>query len=70
VGNRGQFFDLLRRIVILRNEKDRKNGPISYRRTTAWMQELERRRMPKPSIITLSPTDSGINYNPSISCVR
>ena len=25
---RGQFFDLLRRIVELRNEKDRKNGPL------------------------------------------
>jgi len=24
----GQFFDLLRRIVVLRNEKDRKNGPL------------------------------------------
>jgi hypothetical protein len=32
VGNRGQFFDLLRRIVVLvlRNEKDRKNAPISH----------------------------------------
>ncbi len=33
VGNRGQFFDLLRRIVDLFNEKDRKNGPISHRRS-------------------------------------
>jgi hypothetical protein len=29
-GNRGQFFDHLRRIVVLRNEKDRKNAPISH----------------------------------------
>ena len=28
VSQRGQFFDLLRRIVGLRNEKDRKNGPL------------------------------------------
>ena len=28
VPQRGQFFDLLRRIVVLRNEKDRKNGPL------------------------------------------
>ncbi len=28
VPQRGQFFDLLRRIVGLRNEKDRKNGPL------------------------------------------
>jgi len=28
VPKREQFFDLLRRIVGLRNEKDRKNGPL------------------------------------------
>ena len=28
VSQRGQFFDLLRRIAGLRNEKDRKNGPL------------------------------------------
>ncbi|PCH59371.1 MAG: hypothetical protein COC05_07160 [Gammaproteobacteria bacterium] len=38
------FFDLLRRIVSLFNEKDRKNGPISRRRsTTAGMQEVRQR---------------------------
>jgi hypothetical protein len=30
VGNQGQFFDLLRRIVVIRNEKDRKNAPVSH----------------------------------------
>ncbi len=29
VGNRVDFFALLRRIVVLRNEKERKNTPIS-----------------------------------------
>ena len=33
VGNRVQFFDLLRRIVALRNEKERKNAPVSHRRS-------------------------------------
>ncbi|MCK5188965.1 MAG: hypothetical protein KAR12_02795, partial [Methylococcales bacterium] len=33
VGNRAHFFDLLRRIVVLRNEKDRKNEPVSHRRS-------------------------------------
>ncbi len=33
VENRGQFFDLLRRIVGLRNEKERKNAPISHCRS-------------------------------------
>ena len=28
VQQRGQFFDLLRRIVVLRNDKDQKNGPL------------------------------------------
>ena len=28
VSQRGQFFDLLRRIVGLRNDKDRRNGPL------------------------------------------
>ena len=28
VAQRGQFFDLLRSIVDLRNDKDRKNGPL------------------------------------------
>ena len=32
-GNRAHFFDLLRRIVVLRNEKDRKNEPVSHRRS-------------------------------------
>ncbi len=41
VGNRGQFFDRLRHLVVLHNEKDRKNGPISRRRSRT----------------TLSPTD-------------
>ncbi len=31
--NRADIFDILRRIVVLRNEKDRKNQPISYRRS-------------------------------------
>ena len=31
VGNRAHFFDLLRRIVVLRNEKDRKNELVSHR---------------------------------------
>ncbi len=31
--NRGQFFDLLRRIVVLFNDKERKNGPIFHRRS-------------------------------------
>ncbi len=31
--NRVHFFDLLRRIVVLRNEKERKNAPISQRRS-------------------------------------
>jgi hypothetical protein len=29
VGNRGQFFDLLRRLVV-RGEKDRKNTPVFH----------------------------------------
>ncbi len=33
VGHRVDFFDLLRRIVALRNEKDRKNQPMSHRRS-------------------------------------
>lgn len=33
VGNRAHFFDLLRHIVALRNEKDQKNEPISHRRS-------------------------------------
>ncbi len=32
-GNRTGFFDLLRRIVVLRSEKDRKNQPNSHRRS-------------------------------------
>ncbi len=43
------FCDLLRRIVGLRNEKDRKNEPLWCFRTTAGMQEVERSRMPEPS---------------------
>ncbi len=34
VGHRADFFDLLRRIVALRNEKDRKNQPMSHRRSS------------------------------------
>ncbi len=33
VGHRADFFDLLRRIVALRNEKERKNKPVSHRRS-------------------------------------
>ncbi len=33
VGHRADFFDLLRRIVRLRNEKDRKNQSVSHRRS-------------------------------------
>ncbi len=33
VGHRADLFDLLRRIVVLRNEKDRKNQPMFRRRS-------------------------------------
>ncbi len=33
VEHRADFFDLLRRIVALRNEEDRKNQSLSHRRS-------------------------------------
>ncbi len=47
VGHRADFFDLLWRVVALRNEKDRKNQPVSHRRsnlihnpTVSWMRDV------------------------------
>jgi hypothetical protein len=33
VGERGQIFTILRRIVVLRNEESGKFGPLSHRRS-------------------------------------
>jgi len=51
VAQPGQFFDLLRHLVVLRNDKDRKNGPLWCFRTTAGTQEVEQRMEQLPSRI-------------------
>jgi hypothetical protein len=41
---------------MLRNEKSGRLGPLSHRRTTAGMQEIEQRMEQLPGSIMLSPT--------------